>query len=182
MLWRRDILEAGGGIEALGAEIAEDAASTKLDPRARDWTPTSSASRSSSRSARARLKDVWSRQLRWARLRRATFPLHFAPEILTTSLVAIVGRRFRGAGIRAEPLDERPAGGRLLVRARGPARLRRGLAAELAKPARLDRARPPAAAAVGRGLARRQLRLARQRHERRRNGVARGGLRAASAI
>ena len=30
MLWRRDILEAGGGIEALGAEIAEDAASTKL--------------------------------------------------------------------------------------------------------------------------------------------------------
>ncbi len=30
MLWRRDIMEAGGGIEALGAEIAEDAASTKL--------------------------------------------------------------------------------------------------------------------------------------------------------
>ena len=30
MLWRRDILEAGGGIEALGAEIAEDAAATKL--------------------------------------------------------------------------------------------------------------------------------------------------------
>ena len=30
MLWRREILEAGGGIEALGAEIAEDAAATKL--------------------------------------------------------------------------------------------------------------------------------------------------------
>ena len=30
MLWRRDILEAGGGIRALGAELAEDAAATKL--------------------------------------------------------------------------------------------------------------------------------------------------------
>ena len=30
MLWRRDVMEAGGGIRALGAEIAEDAASTKL--------------------------------------------------------------------------------------------------------------------------------------------------------
>ena len=30
MLWRRDVLEAGGGVEALGAEIAEDAASTKV--------------------------------------------------------------------------------------------------------------------------------------------------------
>ena len=30
MLWRRETLEAGGGIEALGAEIAEDAAATKL--------------------------------------------------------------------------------------------------------------------------------------------------------
>src|SRR5208283_1400110 len=30
MLWRRNILEAGGGIEALGAEIAEDAAATKV--------------------------------------------------------------------------------------------------------------------------------------------------------
>ncbi len=29
MLWRRDILEAAGGIEALGAELAEDAAATK---------------------------------------------------------------------------------------------------------------------------------------------------------
>ena len=26
--------------------------------------------------------EVWARQVRWARLRRATFPLHYAPEIL----------------------------------------------------------------------------------------------------
>ena len=47
MLWRRDILEAGGGIEALGAEIAEDAASTKL-VHAQGLTPILSISRSSS--------------------------------------------------------------------------------------------------------------------------------------
>ena len=40
MLWRRDILEAGGGIEALGAEIAEDAASTKLIHSARFRRPS----------------------------------------------------------------------------------------------------------------------------------------------
>ena len=34
MLWRRDVLDSGGGIEALGVEIAEDAASTKLVHRA----------------------------------------------------------------------------------------------------------------------------------------------------
>jgi ceramide glucosyltransferase len=35
------------------------------------------------------MRDVWSRQIRWARLRRATFPLHFMPEILTTSLLTV---------------------------------------------------------------------------------------------
>jgi ceramide glucosyltransferase len=93
MLWRRDILEAGGGIEALGAEIAEDAASTKLihaqglDAHLVDQPfqqPLGSR----------RLKDVWSRQLRWARLRRATFPLHFALEILTTGLLTTVAAAF----------------------------------------------------------------------------------------
>jgi len=34
MLWRRDVLEAGGGVERLGDEIAEDAAATKLVRRA----------------------------------------------------------------------------------------------------------------------------------------------------
>ena len=33
-----------------------------------------------------RLSDVWKRQARWARLRRASFPLFFAPEILAGSL------------------------------------------------------------------------------------------------
>ena len=93
MLWRRDILEAGGGIEALGAEIAEDAASTKLIHA--QGLDAHLADQPFQQPLGARkLKDVWSRQLRWARLRRVTFPLHFVPEILTTGLLMIGAAAF----------------------------------------------------------------------------------------
>ncbi len=86
MLWRRSDLEPLGGIAVLGQEAAEDAAATKVVR---------------SRGLRVRLVDrpfaqalgprtlsqVWSRQVRWARLRRATFALYFAPEVLTGSAV-----------------------------------------------------------------------------------------------
>ena len=85
MLWRRETLEAGGGIEALGAEIAEDAAATKLI-NAQGLNAHLVDQPFQQPLGRRRLRDVWSRQLRWARLRRATFPLFFAPEIFTTSL------------------------------------------------------------------------------------------------
>jgi ceramide glucosyltransferase len=88
MLWRREILEAGGGIEALGAEIAEDAAATKLI-NAQGLNAHLVAQPFQQPLGRRRLKDVWSRQVRWARLRRATFPLFFLPEILTTSLFTL---------------------------------------------------------------------------------------------
>src|SRR5271165_6883244 len=93
MLWRRDILEAGGGVEALGAEIAEDAAATKLVHAQGLEAHLVSQPFQQPLGAR-RMRDVWARQLRWARLRRVTFPLHFAPEILTTSLVMIVAAAF----------------------------------------------------------------------------------------
>lgn len=89
MLWRRDVLEAGGGIEALGAEIAEDAAATKLIHRAGLRAHLVSHPFQQPLGARA-LRDVWARQVRWARLRRATFALYFAPELLTTSLFALI--------------------------------------------------------------------------------------------
>ncbi len=93
MLWRREIMEAGGGIEALGAEIAEDAASTKLI-RAQGFDAHLVNEPFQQPLGVRKLKDVWSRQLRWARLRRATFPLQFVPEILTTSLVVIIAAAF----------------------------------------------------------------------------------------
>jgi ceramide glucosyltransferase len=81
MLVRRDVIEAGGGIEALGSEPAEDAAATKLVRRlglrvrlVDKFFEQPIAER--------RFSDVWNRQLRWAQLRRATFPAQFASEIL----------------------------------------------------------------------------------------------------
>ena len=93
MLWRRDILEAGGGIEALGAEIAEDAAATKL-VHAQGFDAHLVSQPFQQPLGARRMRDVWSRQVRWARLRRATFPLHFVPEILTTSLLTVVAAGF----------------------------------------------------------------------------------------
>ncbi|GLS45956.1 ceramide glucosyltransferase [Methylobacterium brachythecii] len=80
MLWHKPFLEARGGIRALGAEIAEDAAATKL-VRAASRKVHLVASPFSQPLGRRKLSEVWSRQLRWARLRRITFPLFFAPEI-----------------------------------------------------------------------------------------------------
>jgi len=88
MLWRRDLLEKAGGVRTLGLEAAEDAASTKIvrrqglrvrlvEPPVRQ--PLGFRS----------MRDVWKRQRRWARLRRASFPLYFAPEILSGSLAPL---------------------------------------------------------------------------------------------
>ncbi len=99
MLWRRNLLDAAGGIRALGIEIAEDAAATKVVR---------------SRGLRVRLVDrpfeqplgtrtrqqILDRQVRWARLRRATFPLCYTPELLTGSLVPI------GAAVFAAPIAD----------------------------------------------------------------------------
>ena len=97
MLFRRDIVERGGGIRALAADTAEDAATTKMVRVAR-------ASRASGRHrirAAARMAaapEVWSRQLRWARLRRASFPWLFLPEIFLGSALPAVAVAVAAAG------------------------------------------------------------------------------------
>jgi ceramide glucosyltransferase len=88
MFWRREVLEAAGGIDALGVEIAEDAAATKLVQRQNLRAHLVDRPFVQPLGPRT-LRDVWKRQLRWARLRRATFVGHFAAEIFTTSLLAI---------------------------------------------------------------------------------------------
>lgn len=81
MLWYKPMLDAEGGIAALGAEIAEDAAATKLVRRlGRKVHLVSSPFEQPL--GRRELAQIWSRQARWARLRRVTFPAFFAPEIL----------------------------------------------------------------------------------------------------
>ena len=80
MLWRRADLEAAGGIRALGAEVAEDAASTKV-VRAAGLRVRLVDGPFEQPLGRRSFKEVWRRQTRWARLRRAGFPLFFMPEI-----------------------------------------------------------------------------------------------------
>jgi ceramide glucosyltransferase len=84
MLWRRDVLEEAGGIQALAAEAAEDAAATKIIREARlaiRLLPRPIEQPLGYRS----LSDVWQRQVRWARLRKVTFRLFFIPELFSGS-------------------------------------------------------------------------------------------------
>ncbi len=89
MFFQRALLTRVGGLGALASDPAEDAAATKvvraagLNVRLVDrpfQQPLGSK----------RLVDVWKRQLRWAQLRRATFPTYFYPEILTSAVLPIL--------------------------------------------------------------------------------------------
>lgn len=88
MLWRRAVLDAVGGIEALAQEVAEDAAATKavnaLDLRVR----LVDAPFGQPLGLR-RIGEVWNRQVRWARLRRGSFPQFFLPEICSGALLPV---------------------------------------------------------------------------------------------
>ncbi|HWJ76227.1 MAG TPA: ceramide glucosyltransferase [Kaistia sp.] len=96
MLWRRENLDRHGSIEALAADPAEDAASTKVIRRAGldvhlVHLPFPQPI------GRRTLKAVWSRQLRWARLRRVTFPLFFCAELVVGGLFPILAMVFLAA-------------------------------------------------------------------------------------
>lgn len=86
MLWYKPFLDERGGIRALGAEIAEDAAATKLVRRAGLRVHLVDNPFEQPLGPR-RPGDVWARQLRWAWLRRVTFPLFFTPEILSGPMI-----------------------------------------------------------------------------------------------
>lgn len=98
MLWHKPLLNAHGGIQALSAEIAEDAAATKLVNRIGRKVHLV-ALPFEQPLGRRKAQDVWARQCRWARLRRVTFPALFVPEILlgalppalTATAVALIG-------------------------------------------------------------------------------------------
>ena len=89
MLWNKPFLDARGGIAALAAEIAEDAAATKL-VRAAGKHVHLVDQPFEQPLGRRHLRHVVQRQFRWARLRRVTFLPFFAPEILVGPLVPAV--------------------------------------------------------------------------------------------
>ena len=97
LFFRREDLEHGG-LARLASEPAEDAATTKMMQskgrriRLAGPFPQLIGPRS--------LHQIWKRQVRWARLRRATFPLHYAAEILAGPLppllTLLLGASFMG--------------------------------------------------------------------------------------
>jgi ceramide glucosyltransferase len=84
MYVERSVIEAGGGLTALGTEAAEDAAATKLVRR--QGLCVRLVDRFFEQPIPKRtFKEVWARQLRWAQLRRSSFPIPFTTEIATGS-------------------------------------------------------------------------------------------------
>ncbi len=103
MFWQRGLLDGAGGIEALARDAAEDAAATKI------VRATGRRVRLVDRPypqplGRRLWRDVWQRQVRWARLRRATFPLFYAPEILAGGGIPVAA-----AGLIAGDVGVHPA-------------------------------------------------------------------------
>lgn len=83
------MLDRAGGIRALAAEVAEDAASTKI-VRAQKMNVRLVDMPFEQPLGDRTAREVYARHARWARLRRATFPLHYAPEFMNGSFMAAV--------------------------------------------------------------------------------------------
>ena len=97
LFWRRDILDAAGGPAAIGRDLAEDVASTKVVRAAKlrvRVVPQPFAQPLGPRTRAA----VWDRQVRWARVRRAGFPLIFALEPLSGAVLPVASMAVLSGG------------------------------------------------------------------------------------
>ena len=103
MLWRRADLERAGGIRMLGNEIAEDAAATKVVRRAGKRVRLVDRAVGQPLGVRS-AAQIWSRQVRWAKLRRATFPLYFLPELLSGSAAPFIAAAYAAEAFDASSL------------------------------------------------------------------------------
>jgi ceramide glucosyltransferase len=103
MLWRRGELERAGGIAALAKEVAEDAAATKivrsagLKVRLVDHPFPQPLGRRNA-------AEVWHRQVRWARLRRASFLFYFLPEIFSGGVMPMIAIAIVANGLGASTM------------------------------------------------------------------------------
>jgi ceramide glucosyltransferase len=102
MMWRREIVEQAGGIAVLASEIAEDAAATKLVRNAGMTVALVDSPFGQPLGPRT-LRAVYQRQTRWARLRRASFPQMYAPEILSCSLLPMLAGAYAARDFGFEP-------------------------------------------------------------------------------
>ncbi|MEQ1709956.1 MAG: glycosyltransferase [Hyphomicrobium sp.] len=89
MMFHRSLLDDCGGIRGLSFDIAEDCAATKVVRRQRLHVRLTDRPFAQPVGPR-RLTQVWHRHLRWAQLRRQSFPLQYSVEFLTTCLTPLV--------------------------------------------------------------------------------------------
>src|SRR5258708_24984786 len=102
MLWRRTDLERAGGIEALGKEVAEDAAATKI-VRGAGLTVRLFDRPFVQPLGWRGAAEVWNWQVRWARLRRASFLPYFLPEALAGGVLPMIAAAIVASAIGLSP-------------------------------------------------------------------------------
>jgi ceramide glucosyltransferase len=88
---------------ALGSDLAEDAAATKLVRRRMLNVRVVDQPFEQPLGTRT-AKGVWDRQVRWARLRRATFPHFFIPEVLNGSLWPLLSGVYAASALDLDPI------------------------------------------------------------------------------
>lgn len=89
LFWHRDLLDQAGGLAALGQQMAEDVAATKLVRAAGRKVRLTSRLFEQPIGSR-RFAAVWGRQLRWSKVRRLGFVPLFLCEIIAGGAVPIV--------------------------------------------------------------------------------------------
>jgi ceramide glucosyltransferase len=98
MLYRRSLIEQAGGLRALATEPAEDAATTKVVRGAGLRVRLVDAPFEQPLGHRG-ARDVWARQLRWARLRQASFRRYYLLEILAGGIWPLLAATYVAAGL-----------------------------------------------------------------------------------
>jgi len=88
LFWHRDMLETAGGLVALSRNMAEDVAATIIT-RAAGRRVSVVCRPFVQPLGRRTFKEVWARQVRWAKVRKDGFPIIFAGEIFTGGAIPL---------------------------------------------------------------------------------------------
>jgi ceramide glucosyltransferase len=97
LFYRRSDIDKAGGLRALAAEAAEDAACTKIVRASGRRVRLVDAPFQQPLGERQR-DDVWNRQVRWARLRRDSFPSFYCLEAASGPVLPLLATIFLAIG------------------------------------------------------------------------------------
>ena len=101
LFWRKDVLDGAGGLAALGQEMAEDVAATKL-VRGQGLQVRLTSRLFEQPIGARRFAAVWGRQLRWSKVRRLGFlPLFLAEIFAGVALPMLIGIALMMLGVIA---------------------------------------------------------------------------------